>query len=88
MFHNNVFEFGNIFNLASGKPVSIRYIVEHIVKLIGKGVPIFGALPYRKNENMKLYADVSKANNLLKWNATSDFDESLIKTIDYYRNNT
>jgi len=79
--------FGNIFNLASGKPLTIRYIVEHIVEIIGKGVPIFGAIPYRENENMKLFADVSKANKLLNWRATRDFDDCLIKTIEYYRNN-
>jgi nucleoside-diphosphate-sugar epimerase len=79
--------FGNIFNLASGKQVKIRQMVEHIVKLTGKGKPVFGALPYRENENMKLYADVSKANNLLNWKATRDFDDSLKKTIEYYHTN-
>ena len=78
--------FGNIFNLGSGNPVKIREIIELIVKIIGKGEPLFGKLPYRKNENMQLYADISKANKFLNWKATRNFDESIKKTIEYYNN--
>jgi nucleoside-diphosphate-sugar epimerase len=79
--------YGNIFNIGSGRPIKIRDLVNKIVEIIGKGEPIFGALPYRDNENMSLYADISKANLLLKWKAKTIFDEGLLKTIKHYRIN-
>ena len=39
---------GEIINLGSGKPVKIKRMVELIVKIIGKGIPVFGAVRYRK----------------------------------------
>jgi len=77
--------FGNIFNIASGKPIKIKDMVDYIVGLIGMGHPVFGAIPYRENENMNLYANVSKANKLLNWKASGSLDNSLNKTIEYYR---
>jgi len=79
--------FGNIFNIASGDPVSIKNTVNKVVSMTGKGSPVFGDLPYRKNENMKLFADVTKANNLLNWKPTIGLEEGLKKTIKYYKSN-
>ena len=53
--------YGEIFNIASGKPVSIKYITELVKSFIGKGIPNYGARPYRKGENMELYADIRKS---------------------------
>lgn len=78
--------FGQIFNIASGNPISIKSMVQKVVRLVGKGRPIFGSLPYRENENMELYADVSKAKKLLNWKPTSDLNHSLQRTIKYYQN--
>ena len=77
--------FGNIFNIASGKPIKIKDMVNRIISLIGTGHPVFGAIPYRENENMHLYANVSKANKFLNWKASANLVNSLNKTIDYYR---
>ena len=40
-----------------------------------------------KNENMNLYADVSKAKKYLNWKSQTDFDYSLKKTIEHYKSN-
>ncbi len=77
---------GRIFNIGSGRPISIKEVVERVVNIVGSGKPKFGAVPYRKGENMELYADVNLANKILSWSAKTTLDEGLIKTVSYYRN--
>lgn len=72
---------GQVINLGSGNPTSIRKIIEKIVKLIGMGQPDFGHYQYRVNENMKLYADIKKAKKILDWNPKIGLEEGLKKTI-------
>ena len=50
--------FGEVVNIGSGKPVSIKEVIEKVMDLTKKGKPIWGAYPYRKGENMNLYPDV------------------------------
>ena len=75
---------GEIINIASGQPVTIRSVVELVQDIIKKGKPQFGARPYRSNESMGLYADISHANELLGWKANIPLKEGLTKTIAYY----
>jgi len=76
---------GELINLASGKPVAIRDIVEQVRSTIGKGTPNFGEIPYRSGENMELYANISKANKILGWRPSVTVKEGIIKTADYYQ---
>lgn len=79
---------GEVINLASGIPISIRRLIETIVQLIGKGRPQFGAHPYRLGENMALYADPSKARKLLNWAPRVALMDGLRQTIQYYQHVT
>ena len=36
---------GQIYNVGTGKPTQLRSVVEWILRHIGKGTPIFGAIP-------------------------------------------
>ena len=72
---------GEIINLASGEPVTIREVVEQVQNIVGLGIPEFGKVPYRVNENMELYANVSKAKELLDWRTTTDLVTGIEKTI-------
>lgn len=76
---------GKVLNLASGIPVRIRQVLEKVRDIIGQGEPQFGKLPYRVGENMALYADISKAKQLLSWEPKICFDEGLDRTINFYR---
>lgn len=76
---------GEIINLASGEAVSIREMIDKVRDLIGKGQPRYGEVAYRKGENMALYADIEKANSLLRWQPKIDLNTGLLRTIDYYR---
>ena len=77
---------GEIINLASGQPVSIKKVIELVQKIIGIGTPQFGKVQYRHGENMALYADIRKAQEMLSWNPEVDLCEGLLRTIEYYKN--
>ena len=76
---------GNVINIASGEPVSIREMIEKICSLTGSGKPLYGEINYRPGENMTLYANISKAKRILNWESTTKLDEGLKKTIDWYK---
>lgn len=77
---------GEMFNLGSGMGVTLREVVQRILDLSGSPVPFaFGALPYRKGELWDLRADVTKARELLGWQAQISLDTGLSQTIDWYR---
>lgn len=72
---------GEVVNLASGIPIKIRDVISIVQRLTGKGRPMVAAIPYRKNEPMELYADISKAKNLLRWSPLTSLEEGLLKTV-------
>lgn len=76
---------GEVINVASGRPISIRSIIETICDSLGSGAPQFGALSYRSGENMALYADVTKARDLLGWSAETNLVTGLARTIESFR---
>lgn len=76
---------GQILNIASGVPVTIREVIQKVMAFAGGGKPLWGAHPYRVGENMELYADVSLAKKLLNWEPQISIDEGLKKTIECYR---
>ena len=73
---------GSVINLASGDPVSIYDVVNLIQKLIKKGAPDFGKIPYRKKENMELYANVKKAKNKLSWCSKIYLEVGITRVVD------
>jgi nucleoside-diphosphate-sugar epimerase len=78
---------GEIINVASGIPVSIRDVIKEVQSIIGTGNPKFGEVAYRNGENMALYANIDKARTILGWEPKFTFKQGLIKTIDWYRDN-
>ena len=79
---------GEVINIGSGQPISIREIIENVRKLIGKGIPRFGEMAYRPGENMSLYADISKAKALLNWKPKVSIEVGLNKTIQWIKDRT
>ncbi len=75
---------GHILNLASGEPIKIKNVIGKVLDIVGSGNPRFGEIKYRSEENLSLYADISKAQKLISWKPKIDFDIGLKKTIDYY----
>ena len=75
---------GRTYNLASGMPVSIKSIIKKIMNIIGKGRPNYGSIPYRKGENMELYADINKIKNDIGWKPKTSLNNGLDKTVNWY----
>ena len=76
---------GQIYNLASGKPISVKQITEMIVNKLGKGKIYYKKLLKQKNNNKSLYANVYKAKRDLKWAPKIDINDGLDRTIKYYK---
>jgi len=85
---NNKDAYGEVINVASGIPRTIREVIEMVREITGKGKPIFGGIDYRQGESMKLYANIKKANKILKWQPAYDFKKSLKEVIDWYEKNS
>ena len=79
--------YGQVFNIASGIPISIKELIIYVNQIIGMGHPIFGGIDYREGESMNLYADINKAKKLLFWKPKFELKKSLKKVISWYRNN-
>ena len=73
---------GEIINIASGKPISIRGIIEKVCSITGSGIPQYGKISHRPGENMELYANISKAKKLLKWEPLTPLENGIKKVID------
>ena len=76
---------GEVFNVGSGKPVSVKFIINKISKIIKQGKPQFNKIPFRKNENLKLYPSIHKIKKILRWKPSTNLNQGLVKTINYYK---
>ena len=78
---------GEVINIASGKPASIKKMVNTIVDMIGSGDPQFGQVAYRNGENMALYGDIAKAKEILDWKSSVSLEQGLAETIRWVKKN-
>ena len=77
---------GGTFNVCSGNAVTVRDVVQRIIRSTGSTAPArFGALAYRSTERQVLSGDTSRAERILGWRARVSLDEGLARTIDWYR---
>lgn len=77
--------YGEVINIGSGRPVTIRRMIQDICMIVGGGFPQYGALPYRPNENRVLYADTKKAQAILGWSSRTDHADGLARTVDHFK---
>ena len=76
---------GKIINVGSGNRVSVKKIIEKIVKFSKGGKPLYGKIKMRKDENINMFPDISNTKKLLRWKANISLDTGLKKTINFYR---
>ena len=76
---------GKIINVGSGNRVSIKKIIEKIVRISKGGKPLYGKIKMRKDENINTFPDISNTKKLLKWKPNISLDTGLQKTINFYR---
>jgi UDP-glucose 4-epimerase len=80
---------GEIFNLGSGKPISILDLTKLIIKIVGNGN--YEQISYprerKKIEIGDYIANISKIKNSVGWRPETSLKEGLKKTIEFYRLN-
>jgi UDP-glucose 4-epimerase len=76
---------GEVLNVGSGQPTSIKSLISSVRTRVGRGNPQFGELPYRVGENMNLYADTQKIYDILGWVANVSLTDGLERTISSYK---
>jgi nucleoside-diphosphate-sugar epimerase len=76
---------GQTINLGTREEHPIKDVVLKVLELMGTPVrPLIGVLPYRPREIWRLYADSSKATELLGWQPQVSLEDGLRKTIEWY----
>lgn len=75
---------GEIINIGSGEPVSVKNVVQKIVKIIGSGKPLYGSQIIRKGAAINLYPNIEKSRNLLKWKPKFNLDDGLKEYIQIF----
>ena len=78
---------GEIFNIGFGRPLKIKNIIKKILFYYKSGNPQFDKIKLRREEQMKIYPDISKARSVLNWKPKVNFLKGLKKTIQYYNAN-
>ena len=77
-----------ILNIGSGVIHQLKTYVDLVYQLMEiDGKPLYGAVPYRKNEMWKQQPEVSKIKRLLHWNPRISLEEGIKRTIAWYRQN-
>ena len=75
---------GEIINIGSGKPVSVKKVIAKICTLLNSGKPQYGKIKLRKDEIMKLYPNINKARKILNWKPSISLEKGLRKTIQFF----
>jgi len=79
---------GKIFNIGYGEQHSVGEMVNTVVELTGNNVrPEWGSVPKRANEPNVWQADITKAQDILKWQPKHSLEEGLAKTVKWFMEN-
>jgi nucleoside-diphosphate-sugar epimerase len=75
-----------VFNLGSGRPATIRGIVERVRDRIDPRLPLgFGEVAYRPDQVMRLEANATRLREATGWLPKVDLDEGLTRTVRWFR---
>jgi UDP-glucose 4-epimerase len=75
-----------VINIASGKEVAIRDLVRKIAELTGTRSALeIGVLPNRPTEIWRMYADNTRAREILDWRPSINLEQGLKRTIEWFR---
>ena len=66
-----------VFNVGSGRSLSVREVVTAVQQIYGTNLPVVSANESRPNEIDDVYADIGKAERLLGWVPSTSFNAGL-----------
>lgn len=79
---------GQVFNAGSGRQTTLKEIVDLAIKLVGTDVvPEWGTMGARIWDQKVWVADISKSKEKLGWEARTDLEAGLLKTIAWLKEN-
>jgi UDP-glucose 4-epimerase len=70
-------------NLSSEKPTSVAEVIKMLEAIMNKKANV-KQYPPRPGDPLLLYADASKAHELLKWHAQTNLQTGLERTVAYF----
>ena len=77
---------GQTLNIGSHLEISIKELAQKIVKKVSNPKTKINFTPQRPGDVLRLFADSSKFKEICEWKPNVDFNEGLIKTINFFRN--
>lgn len=75
---------GEVYNVCSGKTVSIGDIAGRLISLSGRKITIKTRLSWRRNDPQVIQGDNSKLTRLTRWHPQISLAQSLKDTLDYW----
>ena len=75
--------YGNIFNISSGKSVTVKNLVNKIKKKVGLGKPNFGSKKIKKNEIIFSHASIKKIKKFIGWSPKISLNNGVKNLISY-----
>ncbi len=76
-----------VYNVGSGNPLSVKKLINLIVKKVKKGKPNFGKIKMRKDETADLFPKIEKIKKDFNWRPKVNIFKGIYKTINYYDKN-
>ncbi|MBU4257383.1 GDP-mannose 4,6-dehydratase, partial [Patescibacteria group bacterium] len=78
---------GETYCLGGGNELTNLEITKKILKLMNKGEEMIEYVVDRPGHDFRYAMDISKAKDELGWQPEMDFNHSLTKTVEWYKNN-
>ena len=78
---------GDVFNIGTGREISILEIAKLILKILNKDESLLTFVDNRPGQVERHCASVEKAKKTFNWKATTDFETGVAKTIEWYDKN-
>jgi nucleoside-diphosphate-sugar epimerase len=75
-----------VFNLGSGRAVTVRSVVERIAALVAPGMNlVFGEIPFRPDQVMHMQADISRLVRVTGWQPQVAIEDGLAGVVAWHR---
>jgi dTDP-glucose 4,6-dehydratase len=78
---------GEVLNIASGIDLSVSEIADRVLAALGKPATLKSFVPERPGQVDRHIGSIEKLERLIGWRARTSFDEGLVRTIAWYREN-